>query len=150
MSPPESPVVARRAALGAGCAGLLLGAAVCLAGCSARTGGEEDGTPAAPIAPTRVPTSEVPVGGVVVVSVKPYYVVAVAQPTAGSFTAHSATCTHQGCVTAPDGTSLACPCHGSRFDALTGAVQNGPATKPLAAWPVSVDGDDLVIPPGKG
>lgn len=138
----------RRGALGAGCTALALGAAACLAGCTAHADAAADPSPT-PVAPTRVPTAKVPVGGALVVTVKPYYDVVVAQPTAGNFTAHSAVCTHQGCVTAVDGTSLACPCHGSRFDAFTGAVQNGPATKPLSAWPFTRDGDDLVLPPGK-
>ncbi|AYG02184.1 ubiquinol-cytochrome c reductase iron-sulfur subunit [Gryllotalpicola protaetiae] len=150
MPAPDAPLLTRRGALGAGCAGLALGAAACLAGCSTHaSAGTDDSSPSS-TAPTRVPTAKVPVGGALVVSVKPYYDVVVAQPTAGTFTAHSAICTHQGCVTAVDGASLACPCHGSRFSAFTGAVQDGPATKPLVAWPFTVDGDELVIPPGKG
>ena len=40
------------------------------------------------------------------------------------------------------GTTLMCQCHGSRFDVLTGAVLNGPATEPLNGYPVrEVDGD---------
>ena len=46
--------------------------------------------------------------------------------------AFSATCTHQGCTVGPvrDG-RIVCPCHGSEFDARTGAVVRGPATRPL-------------------
>src|SRR4051794_18933390 len=53
-------------------------------------------------------------------------------------TALSAKCTHQGCTVAPKGNELDCPCHGSRFQAGTGAVLNGPATEPLAKVPVTV------------
>jgi nitrite reductase/ring-hydroxylating ferredoxin subunit len=40
------------------------------------------------------------------------------------------------------GTTLMCQCHGSRFDIATGAVLNGPATRPLAVYEAQeVDGD---------
>jgi 3-phenylpropionate/trans-cinnamate dioxygenase ferredoxin component len=39
-------------------------------------------------------------------------------------------------------TTLMCQCHGSRFDITTGAVLNGPATKPLNLYEVhEVDGE---------
>jgi Rieske Fe-S protein len=51
----------------------------------------------------------------------------------------SAVCTHQGCpVSSVAGGAIACPCHGSRFDAQTGAVISGPATRSLPAVPVVV------------
>jgi Rieske Fe-S protein len=65
----------------------------------------------------------------------------------GSGTVHgvSAVCTHQGCtVSSPHDGVVNCPCHGSRFDASTGKVLRGPATRPLPAVPVSVQGDDVV------
>lgn len=50
--------------------------------------------------------------------------------------AFSAKCTHMGCTVAAKGKEFVCPCHGSRYDAATGKVLNGPAPKPLP--PVSV------------
>jgi len=68
----------------------------------------------------------------------------VLQLQAGTFTAVSAICTHQGCEVSFDASSkgFACPCHGSRFDG-TGKVLNGPATAPLPTIPVVVDGTDV-------
>ena len=43
------------------------------------------------------------------------------------------TCVHAGCSLAGghlDGRSIICPCHGSQFELETGAVVNGPATRP--------------------
>ncbi len=53
--------------------------------------------------------------------------------------AFSATCTHQGCIVSgvTDG-EIHCPCHGSAFDASTGAVVTGPATRPLPVVGVEV------------
>jgi Rieske Fe-S protein len=48
------------------------------------------------------------------------------------------TCTHQGCDVSPDGTTLYCGCHGSRFDS-NGNVQAGPAGSPLVHFAVSLD-----------
>jgi Rieske Fe-S protein len=57
--------------------------------------------------------------------------VLVAHTGADSFTAVSATCTHEGCaITGMSGSNYVCPCHGSQFDA-SGRVLNGPANRPL-------------------
>ncbi|HEX2050949.1 MAG TPA: FAD-dependent oxidoreductase [Actinomycetota bacterium] len=51
----------------------------------------------------------------------------------GVLHAHSAVCTHMGCVVAwnPAERSFDCPCHGSRFS-YDGEVLHGPAVQPLA------------------
>jgi len=43
------------------------------------------------------------------------------------------------------GTTLMCQCHGSRFDITTGAVLNGPATKPLRVYDVQDAGGSIRI-----
>jgi thiosulfate dehydrogenase [quinone] large subunit len=57
----------------------------------------------------------------------------VVHETSGTFAAHSAICTHAGCTVEYGGGQLVCPCHGSIFDARTGAVLQGPALTPLPA-----------------
>jgi Rieske Fe-S protein len=57
----------------------------------------------------------------------------------GDIRGYSSTCTHQGCkVSGVSNGRIQCPCHGSAFDAGTGAVVQGPATRPLAPIPVVV------------
>lgn len=57
----------------------------------------------------------------------------------GEIHAFSATCTHLGCVVAAVvGNTINCPCHGSKFDATTGARVAGPAREPLPARPIQV------------
>jgi cytochrome b6-f complex iron-sulfur subunit len=90
-----------------------------------------------------VKLADVPVGGAVAAQA-PSGAVIVAQPTAGTVVAFSAICTHQACKVAPAGKTLNCPCHGSRYDALTGKVLNGPARADLAAVSVKVSGQDVV------
>ena len=63
----------------------------------------------------------------------------------GDFVAYSAVCTHQGCTVAYRNGQLACPCHGSVFDAENGAeVVNGPAQLPLQEIPLEVRGGEVV------
>ncbi|TKA09134.1 Rieske (2Fe-2S) protein [Actinacidiphila oryziradicis] len=60
--------------------------------------------------------------------------VVVTQPTAGTYKAFTAVCTHSGCVVADvSGGTINCGCHGSKFSIEDGSVKNGPATQPLAA-----------------
>jgi Rieske Fe-S protein len=68
----------------------------------------------------------------------------IAQPTPGKVVAFSALCTHRGCKVLVDRAQLNCPCHGSIFDAFTGAVKQGPAKRPLPRVPVEVNGTDVV------
>nr|WP_240896122.1 Rieske (2Fe-2S) protein [Kineococcus siccus] len=91
--------------------------------------------------------SDVPVGSAVKVEAADGTGVVVAQPTAGTAVAFNARCPHAGCAVAVDDAELNCPCHGSRFDALTGAVLKGPATEPLAPYPVTVT-DGAVVASG--
>jgi Rieske Fe-S protein len=89
-----------------------------------------------------VATSEVPVGGGVILADED---VVVTQPAEGEFRGFSATCTHQGCTLADvaDGV-IQCECHGSRFSIEDGAVENGPATQPLPEVAINVESDQIV------
>jgi Rieske Fe-S protein len=49
-------------------------------------------------------------------------------------------CTHAGCrINQEMDGQLVCPCHGSRYDSLTGKVLQGPAGLPLSTIPYSTD-----------
>ena len=49
-------------------------------------------------------------------------------------------CTHAGCrINQEIDGQLVCPCHGSRYDSLTGKVLQGPAGLPLLTIPFSTD-----------
>ena len=74
------------------------------------------------------------------VSGQPGYVV---QPTAGTFKAFSAVCTHAGCTVEFQQGTFFCPCHASTFDGKTGAVLSGPAPSGLPAIPVRVSGGTI-------
>ncbi|MHC0432870.1 Rieske (2Fe-2S) protein [Streptomyces sp. O3] len=86
-------------------------------------------------------TADIPEGGGTVFKDQK---VVVTQPTPGEFKAFSSTCTHQGCtVRDVKGGTINCPCHGSKFDQADGSVANGPATRPLPAARITVEGDTI-------
>ncbi|MER8225700.1 Rieske (2Fe-2S) protein [Streptomyces sp. NPDC094143] len=86
-------------------------------------------------------TGEIPVGGGKIFKDEQ---VVVTQPEQGRFEAFSAICTHQRCLlgSVSDGT-INCPCHGSRFRVADGSVANGPATSPLPAEKITVEGGSV-------
>ncbi|MEU8677989.1 Rieske (2Fe-2S) protein [Streptomyces sp. NPDC048560] len=87
--------------------------------------------------------ADIPEGGGVVFADQG---VVVTQPKAGEFKAFSSKCTHQGCsVKGVSGGVINCPCHGSTFDAETGAVTGGPATQPLPAKAITVKGGSISL-----
>jgi len=63
----------------------------------------------------------------------------VIQATAGKFVAFDAVCPHAGCTVGYDKSAvlIVCPCHGSQFNAHTGAVEVGPATTGLKPIPIA-------------
>jgi cytochrome b6-f complex iron-sulfur subunit len=145
-----NPVVTRRAVLAAGTAGA---GAVVLAACS--TGGSSN-SPLAGNTPTGGSSAsassgvalakldDIVVGQAVSAKLPDGTPAIIARPTATTAAAFSAICTHMGCTVNPAGKQLHCPCHGSRYDATTGAVIQGPAPKPLPPIAVHVDGGEVV------
>jgi thiosulfate dehydrogenase [quinone] large subunit len=63
----------------------------------------------------------------------------VLHPNGNTFLAFDAVCPHAGCTVQydPSATLLVCPCHGSQFNASTGAVELGPAATGLRPIPIS-------------
>ncbi|MGB8780833.1 MAG: Rieske (2Fe-2S) protein [Candidatus Bathyarchaeia archaeon] len=66
----------------------------------------------------------------------------------GKYYAIGNRCTHMGCLLS-DGTlrgeNVTCPCHGSVFNVLTGAVVKGPAQKSEPAYGVRIEEDQVLI-----
>lgn len=139
--PPSGPCLGRRPVLQIGLAG---GVALVGAGALAACGNAPGTPPAAPTPGRLAGLGDVPVGSSTVVTSANGAPVALTRTAADHVVAHSAVCTHQGCTVGAAGTTLACPCHGSVFDATTGAVQHGPADRPLPAIPVRIQGQDIV------
>ncbi len=118
----------RRTAIGAG---LMAGAATLVSACGAGSTGTTGTAAAAATAGSAIAAvKDIPAGGALMVTAggKPF---ALAKKDDGTVSLHSGVCTHQGCAVAADGVTLRCPCHGSEFDAFTGAVLRGPAEAPL-------------------
>jgi Rieske Fe-S protein len=117
------------------------------AGAASSAGGASSSAGAASSAGTKASavlasTADIPVGGGKVLTDKK---IVITQPQAGSFHAFTAICTHQGCIVdAVSAGTIDCPCHGSKYSAVNGSVVNGPATLPLAAVSIKVQGTSIV------
>ena len=71
---------------------------------------------------------------------------AVVTRTAAGVVALSRTCTHAGALVSPGASGqLACPAHGSVFNASTGAVVEGPADRPLRQYKVTERSGSIYI-----
>jgi len=139
---PTDPTVTRRSVLAAGAAGA---GAVALAACSSSSS-KKDKTPAAPPPANSAlaKVADIQVGMCVKATLPDGKAAIVSRPTGDTVAAFSAKCTHMGCTVAPAGGELHCPCHGSKFNALTGEVIHGPAASPLPKIDVHVANGDVV------
>ena len=120
-----------------------LGVAAALAGCGGGSSSEEPEAPEAPEAGSALAsTSEVPVGGGLIVTAQK---IVITQPTEGEFKGFTAVCTHQGnTVTSVEDGTIECSFHGSSFSAETGEVEGGPAPSALAEVEIVVEGDQIL------
>jgi thiosulfate dehydrogenase (quinone) large subunit len=90
------------------------------------------------------PAKDVPVGGAASFSDPrtgdPSIVI---QAKAGKFVAFDAVCPHAGCTVGYDQAAavIVCPCHGSQFNAATGAVESGPALTGLTPITIAEGGN---------
>lgn len=137
----DAPPISRRTVIQQ--AGL---AAAALAGLSGCTNYGANDTPSS--APSSAPgpfsakTADIPVGGGMIFAASQ---AVITQPTAGEFKAFTSICTHAGCPVFDVTSTINCNCHGSKFSITDGSVVNPPATNPLAAKTVTVDGDTLTV-----
>ena len=116
-------------------AGGVVAAGVGLAACSSSS------SSSGPV--TLAKTTDIPVGGGVIYA---DHGVVVTQPTAGTFKGFSSTCTHMGCTVDKVANGLIqCPCHGSMYSVVTGAVKSGPAPKPLPAEQISIKNNQVIL-----
>ncbi|MGH2739731.1 MAG: non-heme iron oxygenase ferredoxin subunit [Actinomycetota bacterium] len=66
----------------------------------------------------------------------------------GAFYAIDGLCTHRECSLADgdlEDTTIACVCHGSKFDVRTGEVLNPPASEPVSTYGVRDEDGELKV-----
>ncbi|MEU9919746.1 MULTISPECIES: Rieske (2Fe-2S) protein [Streptomyces] len=122
----------------AGAAGLTVALAACGSG-----DGDSDAAGSGSAGDALAKTADIPEGGGKIFKDQG---VVVTQPSAGTYKAFSAKCTHQGCAvgSVADGV-IVCPCHNSHFSVADGSVKQGPATAPLPEQKISVSGDEIKL-----
>ncbi len=57
-------------------------------------------------------------------------------------------CTHKGGPLAEgevQGTTVTCPWHGGQYDIRTGSLIGGPPPRPVRAFPVVIEGEDVAL-----
>ena len=89
---------------------------------------------------------EIPEGGVKVVRVDDQAIAVF--NVGGEYYALDDVCTHDGGPLAEgpiDAHVVECPRHGARFDIRTGAVLSLPATVPVPAYTVRIEGDEIKV-----
>jgi Rieske Fe-S protein len=144
----DNPTLTRRGLIAAGGVTVAGASVLALAACSPSAEETPGATPskAAGLAPGTelARLSDIPVGGSLGVQIGGSAVL-LSHPEEGKAMAFSAICRHQGCVVAAAGASFDCPCHGSRYDAATGDVLNGPSVLPLIPIKVTVSEDRILV-----
>lgn len=126
----------------AGAAGSSTGTATsATAGASASAG---SGSSAAAAGAALAALADIKVGEAIAATAADGSKIIISRPTETTVAGFSAICTHQGCAVSPAGKQLNCPCHGSVFNATTGAVLSGPASRPLPAVKVAISGTNIV------
>jgi nitrite reductase/ring-hydroxylating ferredoxin subunit len=93
--------------------------------------------------PNAIRAAEIPVGGGKIFGDRK---IVVTQPTAGTFKAFDATCTHQQCTVGEvSNGKITCPCHMSQFNIADGSVARGPATRALGAKTATVKDGSITV-----
>lgn len=144
MTEPTS--LTRRALISAGGATVVGAGTLVLAACSSPAPNGSGTTQTAPKIPAGtevIKVADIPVGSTKGVKIGDTPLV-LSQMTAGTVACFSAICPHQGCPVGAAATEFVCPCHGSRFNADTGAVLKGPAVTGLTPITVTVSGGSVV------
>ncbi len=91
-------------------------------------------------------TSDVAVGGGVVLAASSERVVILTHPAADQFEAFDARCPHAGCrMFQVASNTITCNCHKSTFDAATGDRLGGPAPTGLTPVNITVEGDAVYL-----
>jgi Rieske Fe-S protein len=136
----------RRQVLVAG--GVIVAAGAVTAACGTSGATDSAGAPSPTDSPTgdagaSLPTADIPVGGGLILTDQK---LVITQPTAGTFKAFTAVCTHKGCLVASVADAMiVCPCHGSAYSIVDGSVTGGPAPAPLAPVPITVSGAMITL-----
>ena len=74
--------------------------------------------------------------------------VAIVRDASGDLHAVNNVCSHQYVLLSEgevDGSTIECWLHGSRFDLRTGKPSGLPATAPIDVYPLTVEGDDVLV-----